>query len=71
MIDWIAAGFELTGSYTVGNKKRIGFLLLAVGDVVWISVGLMAGLYGLVTIAALALVLNVRNWRKWRKEGAK
>lgn len=68
MIDFVAAGLELSGLYTVGNKRRTGFLLNIAGDIVWIYVGVVAGLYGLISIAGVALVLNVRNYLKWRKD---
>lgn len=68
MIDFVAAGLELSGMYTVGNKKRTGFLLHIAGDIVWIYIGITAGLYGLISIAGLALVLNVRNFVKWRRD---
>ena len=67
MIDFIAAGFELTGSWTIGSKRRIGFLLNIVGDLAWIYVGARASLYGLVLIAGLALGVNIRNFLKWGK----
>ncbi len=67
MIDWIAAVFELSGSWLVGNKKKFGFLLNILGDFVWIYLGIVSELYGLVAVATVALGFNIRNYRKWRK----
>ena len=68
MIDFVAAGFELAGSYAIGNKRRLGFILCIFGDIVWIGVGWQAHLYGLIGIATIALGLNVRNYLRWRRE---
>lgn len=67
MIDFIAGGFELFGSYSIGNRRRFGFLVNMAGDLLWVYIGVTTRLYGLVTIAALALGFNVRNFIKWRK----
>ncbi len=67
MIDFVAAGFDLAGLYTVGNKKRFGFMINMIADVVWIYVGYTAGLPGLSLIAGVALVFNMRNWLKWHE----
>ena len=71
MIDFVAGGFELVASYTVGNKKRIGFLLNIVGNAIWIYVALTARIYGLLLVVIPAIILNVRNFFKWRKEALK
>ena len=68
MIDFVASGFELSGLYVIGNKRRYGFILCLLGDLVWIYVGWKAHLYGLIGIAIIALVFNVRNYLKWRRE---
>ena len=70
-MDFIAAGLELSGLYAVGNKRRTGFLLNIAGDIAWIYVGIVANLYGLISIAGIALVLNIRNYLRWSRESCK
>ena len=67
MIDYVAGALELTGSYTIGNKLKYGFLCKALSNALWIFIGLKAELYGLLAVAVVAMVLNVRNYFKWRK----
>ena len=65
MVDFIAAGFDLLGLHIIGNKRRFGFIINMIADLVWIYVGISSRLYGLVVIASVALGLNMRNFLKW------
>lgn len=70
MISWIANIFELTGTFVVGNKKKIGFLFNIVGNCLWIYVGIkyFKTVGGLLIVSPIAFVINIRNYRKWKKE---
>lgn len=68
MLDWIAAFFEISGLWIVGNKKRAGFLFLMVGSILWIAIGLINGLYGLCVAASILEIAAVRNYFKWKKK---
>ncbi len=66
-IGWVAAVFELAGVYVIGNRSRIGFVLSAVGNVLWIVFVLLSSQsWGLLLVCPVALVLNFRGWRRWR-----
>ena len=66
-MDFIIAIFELLGSWTVGNKKKIGFILLIVSNIGWIVYVLTMGTtYGLLLVTIPALFVNIRNYIKWR-----
>lgn len=65
MCDWSASMSELLAMWIVGNRKRKGFLLGFVSDLLWIVLGVSLGLWGLVTVAVVAAVINIRNYRKW------
>jgi len=67
MIDYIAAGLDLTGLYVIGDKKRSGFIIFAIADLLWIQVAFKYEVYGLLLVVIPALVLNMRNFIKWRK----
>ena len=67
MLDWIAGAFELSGSYTVGNKKKIGFILNLIGCLMWIIVDFISGIYGLLLVVVPAFFVNIRNFKKWSK----
>ena len=66
-MDWLAAIFELTGDWVVGNRRRLGFLLKLVGCGLWIAVALRTGVYGLLLVVVPALLVNSRNWWTWRE----
>ena len=67
MIDLLAGAIDLVGCYTVGNKKKVGFVLNFIGNLGWVYVAFSTKIYGLLLVVVPALVLNVRNYRKWSK----
>lgn len=67
MIDWLAAIFELSGFYLVGNKNTTGFILLMIGNAAWTIVAFKAEIYGLLFVVLISLLLNVRNFIKWKQ----
>jgi len=68
MFDWIAGGLELSGSWNVGNKKRIGFILNLLGCLIWILVAFTSRVYGLWLVVVPACYVNIRNFIKWGKK---
>lgn len=70
MIGWTASFIECVGMYMVGHKLKWGFLVTAVGNVLWILIALgiiKSGYSGLILILAAALFINIRNFLKWHK----
>ena len=67
MISLVAGGFELIALYVLGNKRRYGFLLGMLVDLLWMYVAVTCKVYGLLLVAIPALILNIRNYRKWSK----
>jgi len=68
MIDWIAGGFELTGGWIIGSKRKLGFILNIVGCLCWIYVAFTTKVYGLLLVVVPALGVNARNYLKWRRD---
>ncbi len=66
-MDFAAGLSELLGSWLLGNKSRLGFVLNAVGCSLWIVVSLRSELYGLLLIAVPGVFVNVRNYRQWKQ----
>ncbi len=66
---WLASAAELTGLWMVGNKKKYGFLVSIIGNLIWVAVALL-GLpaTGLLLVVIPAIVINIRNFFKWKKE---
>lgn len=68
MLDFIAGTIEMGGAWIVGNKKRWGFLLLALCDALWIVFVLSQQVaYGLLLVVVPMLFINIRNYLKWGK----
>lgn len=65
-MDWIAAVFELSGAYIIGNKNKLGFILNIIGCSVWIYVSISTKVYGLLLVVVPAIVINIRNYIKWK-----
>ncbi len=69
-MDWVAAIFELSGSWLTGNRKRICFVLTGLGNCVWILyVFTTKSTYGLLAVVIPALIINARNFRAWGHRG--
>ena len=67
-MDWIAAIFELSGSWLIGNRWRLGFILNALGCCTWIYVALKTQVYGLLLVVIPAIIINTRNYIKWTEK---
>ena len=71
-MDYLAGIFELLGLWTVGNKRRYGFIITITGLVCWLMyVILTNSTYGLMIIVIPAIVINFRNFIKWGRENEK
>ena len=67
-LDWLAGGSELIGSWLVGSKRRLGFILNACCCVTWAFVAVNREIYGLLLVVIPAAFINIRNYRRWQKE---
>lgn len=67
-IDWLATVCGLTGVYLIGSKKRVGFLIMMIASLSWMTVGFMIGSMALILGSAVFFSLHVRGWFKWRRE---
>ena len=70
-MDFAIALIELLGSWMLGNKRKTGFVILAVSNIGWILYVLHTGkTYGLLMVVIPAFFVNGRNFMKWRRSGA-
>jgi len=66
-LDWLAASCELSASWLIGSKHRIGFILNIIGCSMWVYVCLTRGIPGMMLVVVPAIGINARNWHRWRK----
>lgn len=66
-VDWLAMLLTFLMLYSLGKKRRVGFLYGLGANVSWFTFGIMAGsVANSIANAALA-ALNIRGYRYWRK----
>lgn len=66
-MDWLATVCGLTGVYLIGSKKKVGFLIMMVASLSWLSVGLLIESLALILGSAVFFSLHLRGWFKWRR----
>lgn len=65
MIGWLA-NLAIIGSwYYTGEKNRIAFVLLGLGEVYYVWLGIHSGQWDLAFISLLCGLGCIRNWFKW------
>ncbi len=63
---WIGSTLIIIGIWLVGDKSMWGFVCGALGNAIWIYVGLIRGKqYDLAVVAFVAAVLNLVGLFKW------
>ena len=67
-LDWLAMALSLYAAYLLGNKQKIGFLIFAVSNLLWIILGLFfMSSYGMAIGNIAFTVINVRGFNQWNK----
>lgn len=65
-MNWVAFVLILSGNLMVGNKNKSGFIMIAVGSVIWMLIGFKIKDYALVLTNISGTIIMIRNWVKWR-----
>lgn len=68
-MNWIAFLLILLGNLSIGNKKKSGFIMIAVGSIIWMTIGFRIKDYALVSTNVTGTMIMIRNWFKWRNLG--
>ena len=67
-MDLIAGFCELLGLYIVGSKKRKGFIINIVCNVLWIYVAYKTKVFGLLLVVIPAMFINLKNYIVWGQD---
>jgi len=64
-IDWLAMVLTFFAIYSLGNKKRYGFVIMMTGNACWVFLGLRFQSWGMVAANLIFLGMNVRGFFLW------
>jgi hypothetical protein len=64
-IDWIAMFLTFSAIYLLGNRNRIGFVVMMLGNLLWCFIGFQAGSYAMIIANLGFFSMNVRGFVKW------
>lgn len=64
-MDWIACALVVTGSYLIGSMKKVGWLFLAGGCLIWVYFGVVTEVYGLAVETSISTMVAFRGYYLW------
>ena len=64
-VHWIAMCLTFSAIYLLGNKSRIGFIVMMLGNLLWCIIGLRAQSYAMIIANLGFFSMNVRGIFKW------
>ena len=67
-VDIAAMLFTVIGLYIIGNKKRDGFLVASIGNILWVILGFLSQSTGLIIANVIIIAIYIRGYIKWRNE---
>lgn len=59
-VDWIAMVLTFLAIWQIGNKNKIGFILMICGNSSWVVVGYLTGSLAMVIANIIFLLMNIR-----------
>lgn len=68
-MSWVAAFFTLAGVVLLARKRRVGWVVCVVGNVLWISYALATRQWPILMLDGVFLVVNALGWRAWGNGG--
>lgn len=69
LVQSIATCLLLYGLYQMGNERTRGPMLAAVSEILWVIVGVVHSIPGLIFLSLVLAIVQLRNWWQWRKAG--
>jgi len=68
--DWLASIGILLGIFLIAEKRRIGFLVMAIGSLLWIAYAVITGSAAQIISNIILVIINLFGWWKWKKHTA-
>ena len=70
-VEALAVSLSLGGALVLAYRKRIGWLMWIVADMIWVWIDVRAGLWSQAGLFAAYTGLAAWGWFKWRATDAK
>lgn len=67
MWSWILALCGITGTYIVGRKNRMGWVVLFFNETLWIIYALHTKQYGFILGSLAYMAVYIKSHRSWAK----
>ncbi len=67
-VDWLAMLFTLIAIYFIGNKSRVGFVLMIGGNIAWIILGFLSQSLAMIIANVLFAAMNLRAIYQWSEK---
>lgn len=64
-IDWLAMVLTFLAIWQIGNKNKLGFVLMMSGNSCWIAMGLMTDSIAMIIANIIFFTMNLRAVLKW------
>lgn len=66
LVGHLACASVLTGSLLVAKRRRLGWLIRALGDFTWVLIGWELGLSSVWLWESLSVMMDAYGWWRWR-----
>jgi hypothetical protein len=67
-LDWTAMSLSLLGVFLLGNKRRLGFIIIAGANIIWVVLGsFLMGSAGIAIGNVVFLIMNIRGYFRWKR----
>lgn len=63
---WLGNSILFLASYLLGYRKRYAFVLVAIGECIWMVRAWQLAAWDLMACCAVFFILAVKNYRMWR-----
>lgn len=68
ILDIIGATTGISGAILVGKKHYMGYVLFAISNTCYGTLGIIEGHIGLVALSIVAIAIDIYFWRKWKQD---
>ena len=66
-VDWLAMVLTFVAIWQIGNKNKVGFMLMMCGNTSWVIVGVFTESVAMVIANIIFFSMNIRAFLKWGK----